>query len=290
MIPRECVGPDADGREVAEGRLPHDFEDDRVDSRPRSTPGPAGQPDDPGFPDGSDDGSARSLDDVAPRTATPPIPAADWPGSSPSAQPESFGSAPAMQQGPRDGGDRLRRSGADRQVPGGRAAGWRRPGAGLPRDASRAGQGARPEAGTAADRGTSGGRDLGRGGAAAGGLARRGAAPGPLRPSQPGPGRRPGRPRRPAVRGHGVRPGPDAAAVRPAAPAGPARGRPADRRAGGGRRLPARPGDRPPGHQAPQRPDRRAGPAPADRLRPGATGNTPGRATRAIGPAGRPTT
>ncbi len=102
MIPRECVGPDADGREVAEGRLPHDFEDDRVDSRPRSTPGPAGQPDDPGFPDGSDDGSAH-LSTTLRQDGDSSHSCGGLARLVTLAQPESFGSAPAMQQGPRDG-------------------------------------------------------------------------------------------------------------------------------------------------------------------------------------------
>jgi serine/threonine protein kinase len=104
MIPRECVEPDAGGGEVAEGPLLHGFEDDRVDSRPRSTPDPAGRTDDPDCPDGSDSGFTH--------LSTELLEPGDSSHSSGGlsrlvtlAQPESLGSAPAMEGPWNEGAD-----------------------------------------------------------------------------------------------------------------------------------------------------------------------------------------
>jgi serine/threonine protein kinase len=102
MIPRECVEPDAGGREVAERRLRDGSEDVRAGSRARSTPVPADQPDDPGSPDGSDSGLAHPLTTLR-QYGDPSHSSGGLSRLVTLAQHASFRSAPAMPE-PHEGG------------------------------------------------------------------------------------------------------------------------------------------------------------------------------------------
>ncbi len=102
MILHDCVEPDACGGKVEEGRLRHDLAEDRVDSRPRSTPESADRLDDPGFPDDSDGGLTHLLT-MLPEYGDPSHSSGGLSRIATIVQPDSFGSAPAM-QGPCDDG------------------------------------------------------------------------------------------------------------------------------------------------------------------------------------------